>query len=70
MTSVSQDLGFTPPPKDGAFHSSVSPSLHWGIGMDEGRGQREECHLLATTRHHLHGELDGGWRVIGYAFIV
>ena len=35
MTSVSQDLGFTSPPKDGTFHSTVSPSLHWGIGIDE-----------------------------------
>ena len=34
MTSVSQDLGFTSPPKDGAFRSTVSPSLHWGIGSD------------------------------------
>ena len=31
ITSVSQDLGFTSPLKDGTFHSPVSPSLHWGI---------------------------------------
>ena len=35
MTSVSQELGFASPPKDGIFHSTVSPSLHWGIGIDE-----------------------------------
>ena len=53
MTSVSQDLGFTSTPKDSAFHSTASLSLHWGIGIDERRGQREERHLLATIRHHL-----------------
>ena len=34
MTSVSQDLGITTPPKDGAFHSTVPPSLQWGIRID------------------------------------
>ncbi len=31
MTTESQDLGLTSHPKDGAFHSIVSPSLYWGI---------------------------------------
>ncbi len=31
MTTESQDLGLTSHPKDGAFYSIVSPSLHWGI---------------------------------------
>ncbi len=31
MTTESQDLGLTSHPKDGAFYSIVSPSLHWGV---------------------------------------
>ncbi len=31
MTRESQDLGLTSHPKDGAFYSIVSPSLHWGV---------------------------------------
>ena len=31
ITSVSQDIGYTSPLKDGTFHSPVSPSMHWGI---------------------------------------
>ena len=34
MTSVSQDLRFSSPPKDGTFHSTVSPSPHSAIGID------------------------------------
>ena len=51
MTTVSQDLDFTSPPKEGTFHNTEAPSLYSGIGIDEGRGQREECHLLAATRN-------------------
>ncbi|KAG5270682.1 hypothetical protein AALO_G00195350 [Alosa alosa] len=52
MTTVSQDLGLTSHPKDGISYSAVSPSRHWGIGIDL-FGQREECHLLATHQHHF-----------------
>ncbi len=31
MTTESQYLGLTSHPKDGAFYSIVSPSLHWGV---------------------------------------
>ncbi len=31
MTTESQDLGLTSCPKDDAFYSIVSPSLHWGV---------------------------------------
>ncbi len=31
MTTESQDLGLMSHPKDGAFYSIVSPSLHWGV---------------------------------------
>ncbi len=31
MTTESQDLGLTSHPKDGAFDSIVSLSLHWGV---------------------------------------
>ncbi len=31
MTTESQDLSLTSHPKDGAFYSIVSPSLHWGV---------------------------------------
>ncbi len=31
VTTESQDLGLTSHPKDSAFYSIVSPSLHWGI---------------------------------------
>ncbi len=31
MTTESQDLGLTSHPKDGAFYSIMSPSLHWGV---------------------------------------
>ncbi len=31
MTTESQDLGLTSHPKDGAYDSIVSPSLHWGV---------------------------------------
>ena len=33
MTTVSQDLDLTSHPKDGSSYSTVSPSLHWGIGI-------------------------------------
>ncbi len=31
MTTESQDLGLTSLPKDSAFYSIVSLSLHWGV---------------------------------------
>ncbi len=31
MTTESQDLGLMSHPKNGAFYSIVSPSLHWGV---------------------------------------
>ncbi len=31
MTTESQDFSLTSHPKDGAFYSIVSPSLHWGV---------------------------------------
>ncbi len=31
MTTESQDLGLASHPKDGAFYSIVSLSLHWGV---------------------------------------
>ncbi len=31
MTTDSQALGLTSHPKDGAFYSTVSPSLYWGV---------------------------------------
>ncbi len=31
MTTASQDHSLTSHPKDGAFYSIVSPSLHWGV---------------------------------------
>ncbi len=31
MTTESQDLGLMSHPKDDAFYSTVSPSLHWGV---------------------------------------
>ncbi len=31
MTTESQDLGLTSHPKDDAFYSIVSLSLHWGV---------------------------------------
>ncbi len=30
-TTESQDLGLMSHPKDGAFYSTVSPSLHWSV---------------------------------------
>ena len=48
MTSASQDLGLTSPPKDSTFHTTVSPSLHLGIGIDI-FGQRER---VPPTGHH------------------
>uniref|UniRef100_A0A0E9S554 Uncharacterized protein n=1 Tax=Anguilla anguilla TaxID=7936 RepID=A0A0E9S554_ANGAN len=41
-----RDLGLTSHLKDGISYSTVSPSLHWGIGglFD----QREDCPLLAA----------------------
>ncbi len=38
MTTESQDLILTSHPKDGAFYSIVSPSLHWGIGPTQTAG--------------------------------
>ncbi len=38
MTIESQDLGLTSHPKDGAFYSVVSPSLHWGVGPTQTAG--------------------------------
>ncbi len=31
MTTESQDFSLTSHPKDSAFYSIVSPSLHWGV---------------------------------------
>ncbi len=33
MATESQDLGLTSHPKDGAFYSIVSPSLHCGVSV-------------------------------------
>lgn len=34
MSTVSQDLGLMSHPKDGLSYCTVSPSLHWAIGID------------------------------------
>uniref|UniRef100_A0A0E9UIR0 Uncharacterized protein n=1 Tax=Anguilla anguilla TaxID=7936 RepID=A0A0E9UIR0_ANGAN len=45
MTTVSQDLGLTSHQKDGISYSTVSPSLHWGIGVYL---TREDCSLVVS----------------------
>ncbi len=48
MTTESQDLGLTSLPKDGAFYSIVSLSLHWGV-------RTHTDHRMSTPcRSHLH----------------
>uniref|UniRef100_A0A0E9V4M6 Uncharacterized protein n=1 Tax=Anguilla anguilla TaxID=7936 RepID=A0A0E9V4M6_ANGAN len=54
MTTESQDLGLTSHPKDSISCSTVSPSLHWGIGVY--LYQREDCPLLAH-QHHFQQQL-------------
>uniref|UniRef100_A0A0E9WK88 Uncharacterized protein n=1 Tax=Anguilla anguilla TaxID=7936 RepID=A0A0E9WK88_ANGAN len=49
MTTVSQDLGLTSHPKDSISCSTVSPSLHWGIGVYLTRGKIAPCWPTNTT---------------------
>uniref|UniRef100_A0A0E9Q0M3 Uncharacterized protein n=1 Tax=Anguilla anguilla TaxID=7936 RepID=A0A0E9Q0M3_ANGAN len=49
MTTVSQDLGLTSHPKDCISYGTVSPSLHWGIGVYLTRGKIAPCRPTNTT---------------------
>ncbi len=43
MTTESQDLGLMSHPKDGAFYSIVSPSIHWGVMTHTDHGVSPSC---------------------------
>ena len=49
MTTVSQDLGLTSHLKDDISYSTVSPSLHWGIGIIRTRGKAAPYWPTNTT---------------------
>uniref|UniRef100_A0A0E9WDJ2 Uncharacterized protein n=1 Tax=Anguilla anguilla TaxID=7936 RepID=A0A0E9WDJ2_ANGAN len=56
MTTVSQDLSLTSHPKDGISYSTVSLSLHWGIGVYLTRRKIAPCWptpLPAATQYSL-----------------